>query len=440
MPNALLVATLARCFLAGEASAEAICDRATLTLGKSWPWLRPLTRRYLARFPGAHPPRRRQIESFLRQDRGLQAAERKHRAALEILDLIGPPAKMQPIGAAVSWNLPAIASVGDLAGWLGLEPGELEWFADLRDLSRAGTPQLSHYACAASIKRSGAIRLIEAPKRRLRAMQRKILSEILLPIPAHSAAHGFVRGRSIRSFAAPHVGKAVVLRMDVKDFFPSLRAARVQAFFRTAGYPESVADRLSGLCTHATPPTIWPSLNLQASPDLIRDAQLLYSRRHLPQGAPTSPALANLCAYRMDARLSGLARAAGATYTRYADDLAFSGGPGFDQGVERFSLHVAAILLEEGFHAHHRKTRIMRQGVRQYLAGVVMNEKINPVRADVDRLRALLHNCVRHGPHTQNRDGHADFRNHLRGRVAFIESLNPQKGARLRALFERIHW
>jgi hypothetical protein len=347
---------------------------------------------------------------------------------------------MRPTGAATPWNVPAIASVGELAGWLGLEPGELEWFADLRNLSAHRSPQLKHYTYAAALKRSGALRLIEAPKQRLKAMQRKILAEILLRIPTHPAAHGFVRARSIRTFAAPHIEKAVVLRMDVQDFFPSMRAARIQAFFRTAGYPESVADLLGGLCTHATPRTVWKNLPLQASPGWIRDAQLLYSRRHLPQGAPTSPTLANLCAYRLDARLTGLAQSAGAIYTRYADDLAFSGNSDFDKRAERFSLHVAAILLEEGFHAQHRKTRIMRPGVRQYLAGVVTNQKINPVRADVDRLRAILHNSALHGPNSQNRENHPDFRNHLRGRVAYVESLNPQKGARLRTIFDRIRW
>ena len=144
--------------------------------------------------------------------------------------------------------------------------------------------------------------------------------------------------------------------------------------------------------------------------------------------------------YRADCRLSALARAAGATYTRYADDLAFSGGEQFEKGVDRFAAHVAAILHEEGFAVNHRKTRVMRRGVRQYLAGVVTNEHPNVVRADFDRLKAILTNCARHGPASQNRDGHAAFRAHLEGRVAFVEMINPQKGARLRRIFEKIAW
>jgi hypothetical protein len=142
----------------------------------------------------------------------------------------------------------------------------------------------------------------------------------------------------------------------------------------------------------------------------------------------------------MDCRLTGLAKSAGAIYTRYADDLAFSGGESFDRGVERFATHVAAILHEEGFHVNHRKTRIMRQGVRQHLAGLVVNERLNVARADFDRLKAILTNCVRFGAEGQNRDAHPHFRSHLEGRIAFIESINPARAKRLRNIFDRIDW
>jgi RNA-directed DNA polymerase len=185
--------------------------------------------------------------------------------------------------------------------------------------------------------------------------------------------------------------------------------------------------------------------NIQLLRAQIRDNGAKRGRRcrddsHLPQGAPTSPALANLCAYRVDCRLSGLARSAGAEYTRYADDLAFSGNDDFERRVERFSTHVAAILGEEGFTVYHRKTRIMRQGVRQHLAGLVANQSVNVIRTDFDRLKATLTNCVRLGPASQNREGHPLFRAHLEGRVGFVETINGAKGMRLRRILERIVW
>jgi RNA-directed DNA polymerase len=352
---------------------------------------------------------------------------------------------MQPVAAAKVWSLPAIESVRDLAEWLHLSESELEWFADLKGLQSKPNPQgtgsrMTHYHYRTLSKKSGSLRLIEEPKPHLKQIQRQILSDILDRIPIHPAAHGFVKGRSIQTFAAPHVARRVVLSMDLRDFFPSFAARRVQAFFRTAGYPESVADLLGGLCTNAAPRSIWKDLEPGTDRSLVRYALSLYSRPHLPQGAPTSPALANICAYRIDCRLSGLTQAAGAAYTRYADDLAFSGDESFEKCVERFSVHAAAILLEEGFVVHHRKTRIMRQAVRQYLAGLVTNQRVNVVRADFDRLKATLHNCVRNGPLSQNREAHPCFRSHLEGRVGFVETINPEKGRRLRRIFERIQW
>ena len=299
---------------------------------------------------------------------------------------------------------------------------------------------LHHYHYRVLAKKSGNIRLIEAPKEKLKELQGVILREVLEKIPSHPAAHGFVKGRSIKTFAAPHVGRRVVLRMDLRDFFPSISGPRVQALFRTAGYPDAVADRLGGICTNAAPRGMWASLGKGLDPLAMTDARALYAWPHLPQGAPTSPALANLCAYRVDCRLSSLAKAAGAIYTRYADDLAFSGDEKFERCVERFALRAAAILMEEGFQVHHRKTRVMRRGVRQYLAGIVTNERLNVVRADFDKLKAILTNCVRHGAESQNREGHPAFQQHLDGRVGFVEMVNPAKGARLRRIFEQIRW
>jgi hypothetical protein len=232
--------------------------------------------------------------------------------------------------------------------------------------------------------------------------------------------------------------------MDLENFFPSFTGPRSQSFFRTIGYPEAVADLLGGLATNSVPRRTWREVLKQpgfalSQADVWR-LESVYARPHLPQGAPTSPALANLCSYRLDCRLSGLARTAGAAYTRYADDLAFSGDAGFEGCVERFAHRVAAILMEEGFTVQHRKTRIMRQSVRQHLAGLVTNQRLNVRRSDFDVLKAILTNCVRHSPETQNREAHPHFREHLLGRISFIESINGEKGKRLQAIFDQIAW
>ncbi len=345
---------------------------------------------------------------------------------------------MLPVPAAKDWKVPAIPTIGDLSDWLGVLPGELDWFADLAALTRGG--KLAHYHYRVLTKSSGSLRLIEAPKPYLKGLQQQILAKILDRIPPHTASQGFVKGRSVKTFVTPHVEKQVVLKMDLQDFFPSIIGARIQTVFRTMGYPESVADLLGGICSNATPRGVWKSLNASADVNDLFEARSLYAHPHLPQGAPTSPALANICFYRADCRLAGLAKAAGASYSRYADDLAFSGGDEFARTVERFAAHVAAILTEEGFVVHHRKTRVMRAGVRQRLTGIVLNHHANIPREDFDRLKATLTNCVRHGFDSQNREGHIDFRSHLEGRVAWVESVNPARGMRLRGLLDVVKW
>ncbi len=441
MHDSSLFGALAQALLAGERTVDLLVYRCTRMLGKSWRWLRPLAQRYLDKFGVATRPRHRDVVRFLRNDTGLQRARSKYPDELLVKEMLIAPHEMQPAAATRTWDLPAIDTPGDLAKWLGLDPGELRWFADLKALGyKNSREQLQHYHYRILAKRFGSIRLIEAPKPRLKDLQRQILLWILDKIPPHPAAHGFVKERSIRTFVAPHVAQRVVLRMDVRDFFPTFGGVRIQNLFRTLGYPEAVADLLGGICTNAAARDIWNEIAKDLGPVHVGDAKRLYARPHLPQGAPTSPALANISFYRLDCRLAALAESAGASYTRYADDLAFSGGEKFEKGVERFGLHVAAILLEEGFALNHRKTRVMRQGVRQHLAGLVTNQRPNIARRDFDRLKAVLTNCVRLGPESQNRERRPRYRAYLEGRLAFVEMVNPNKGKRLRETLEQVRW
>ncbi len=283
------------------------------------------------------------------------------------------------------WPVPKLATAGKLAKWLDIPIGRLDWLADVKGLTlKQDAPKLRHYVTIRLPRRRGKARLLEVPKPTLKAIQRQILHEILDLIPPHEAAHGFRAKRSIVSYVQPHVGRRIVLRFDLRDFFASVSAARVQAIFRTAGYPLEPARLLTGLCTTRTPDEV--------------PAEPRWRQRHLPQGTPTSPALANLAAYRLDVRLHALAQRLGAGYTRYADDLAFSGDSRLERAAKRVQVLVAVIAAEEGFELHFQKSRFMRRGVRQQLAGVVVNVRPNLKRGDYDILKATLHNCVRHGP------------------------------------------
>lgn len=323
-------------------------------------------------------------------------------------------------------------TIGELGTLLGVDAAELDALVDVRSMGARATPRQSHYAFTWIPKRTGGARLLESPKPRLRDAQRAVLDAILSKVPPHEAAHGFVRGRSVVSFAAPHVGRALVVRIDLEDFFGQVHAGRAQGIFRHIGASDTVARALAGLCTARTPSRVLR--RRPTSPDEPMEraerARMRLRGPHLPQGAPTSPALANLAAFRLDLRLAGLAARLGARYTRYADDLAFS----FDDARrprDRFVAMVSHIAREEGFDVAAHKTRWMRAHQRQVLGGLVVNASLRVPRAEVDRMRAVLHRAAIDGLDALMIDVVASRRlAHLRGRIEWCRTGSPSRRAR----------
>ncbi len=338
------------------------------------------------------------------------------------------PPKMAPTPAFATLDLPQWPTPQAMAEALCLTSRELIWLADVDGrAARCRRQSARHYHITSIRKRNGGHRLIEAPKQRLRTIQREILTEILNQIEPNPAAAAYSKGRSVIDSAAKHAGERVVLTLDLRRFFQSIPARRVRVLFRCLGYPLPVARLLTGLTTTRT------YVQVATSEDRMR-----LRVPHLPQGAPTSPALANLCAGRLDRRLNGLARRLGANYTRYADDLAFSGDGILKKPWLRHL--ISNIAADEGFAIATEKSRLMDASHRQTVTGIVVNRYVNLRRSEFDRLKAILTNCVRHGPASQNHAGHPAFQQHLDGRVTWLERLNPQRGAKLRALFNRIDW
>jgi len=411
----------AEAMLAGKWNLAAILGRVQQAIGSNPKELRPLVRRILKNFTA--PPSASELLAKLLADPTYEQLPLNVRRIYWTTPVMG---------LERGWKIPALRTSPVLANWLGITINELDWFADVQGRNpRQMERRLAHYTCRFVAKRGG-FRILEIPKHRLKSIQRKILHEILSRIPVHSAAHGFCSGRSPSTFASDHVGKAVVWRVDLKDFFPSIRASRVHAIFRSAGYPTLVSRMLTGLCTTKLATGV-------RSPD--SDSSLeIYRERHLPQGAPTSPALANLAAFGLDVRLSALSTACGATYSRYADDLVFSGDGDFARMRVRFRRAVWQIIAEEAFRANAVKSRWMTRGQRQHVTGLVVNQHLNIPRQAFDLLKAILTNCARTGPDGQNRLQIPDFRAHLLGRVAHVGSIAPERGKKLRAIFDRIVW
>ncbi len=330
-------------------------------------------------------------------------------------------------------GLPVFHTPEQLADWLGLPLNKVAWLVHRFSAGHAVSPEKAHYHYTWRQKRSGGFRLIESPKQTLKQVQVKILREILDCVATHPAAHGFVPGRSIVTNAVPHVGQGIVVKFDLTNFYTTVGFSRVVAIFRRLGYSREAAIWLGLLTTTAVPSNLpFDRAKLYAV--------LPYLRRHLPQGAPTSPALANLSAFHLDARLSGMAKSFGAQFTRYADDLTISGPVELSAGLRTLIPLVEQVIRRERFQSNRQKRQVLRANQRQSIAGVVVNIKTNVKRADFDHLKAILTNCVRLGPSTQNRLGVADFAAHLRGRIAHVIQLNAARGNRLLEIYNGIDW
>lgn len=387
-----------------------------------------------------YPPTEEALTALIRECRALQKLSRtlaRRNTRPEIP--LDPPASA-PAHRFVGLDIPPLCTGGDLANWLGLSVIELDWLADTRNrLSRPEARARPHYAVHWVPRRQGPPRPVEAPLPRLKAAQREILRGILNPVPVHPAAFGFVAGRGAITGAARHAGEEMVLTADLRDFFPSIPARRVHAIFRCLGYPGRVARLLTGLVTTATPRTAMGPI--EGAGPALHEARQRLAVPHLPQGAPTSPALANLAAHGLDRRLTALAESRGARYTRYADDLAFSGPrAGFGREATAFLARLGEIAADEGFALNTRKLRQMPAGQRQQVTGIIVNQRVGLAREEIDRLKATLHNCLRDGPSGQNREDHPAFRAHLEGRVAWMAQVLPHRGRRLAAMLDAIDW
>ncbi|MDB4786959.1 reverse transcriptase family protein [Planctomycetaceae bacterium] len=241
------------------------------------------------------------------------------------------------------------------------------------------------------------------------------------------------RNRSILTNAKPHCGQRVVIKYDLQNFYPSVRRNRIIAIFRGLGYNREVSIWLGRLTTTAIPSSIpFP----QEGPKGLRD----YLSAHLPQGAPTSPALANLSAFSLDLRLHGLTKSFAANYTRYADDITISGPDNLMKSLKTLIPLVQQVIREERFVVQNKKRKVIRNNQRQQICGVVVNKHTNYPRKEFDRLKAILFNCVRFGPDSQNHEGVPNFREHLSGRIGFVKQLNHARGQKLESLWKQISW
>lgn len=322
------------------------------------------------------------------------------------------------------FELPVWSQPHELAAFLKISLGQLAWLC-----YHCEAAPLDHYSHFSISKKSGGSRAISAPRPYLKAAQSAILSGVLNRVPVHESAAAFLTGKHIGDNAARHAhedsgGPIVVLRVDLKDFFPSITFNRIAGVFASLGYNVGISTLLALICTES--PRVEATFDGQKS-------FVALGERFVPQGAPTSPALTNLLCRRLDSRLSGLARHFGFVYTRYADDLVFSSAQ-TEARVVSLQRGVLEILESESFLVNPDKIAIMRRGARQSVTGLVVNGGDGPriSRRDLKRFRAVLHDIERNGVDAVSEKMGQSAQSYARGYVSFIHMVSPEVAVKLR--------
>lgn len=313
---------------------------------------------------------------------------------------------------------PELADEASLLAHLGISPAELKkiwWYRERM------------YTSFNIAKRSGKVRTITAPDRRLKIVQQKLAPLIGQLYRVRNPVHGFVQSRSVKTNAEAHMNRRFVVNIDLRDFFPTITEKRICGLLQSLSVGRRVAEVIARLCCIAN---------------------------HLPQGAPTSPVLSNMICFRLDAALLQIAKQSRAIYTRYADDITFSSyqppTPLFDgvvPAVGRFSPDLLSsalrtLVVGNGFEIHSDKAHYADRNSRRIVTGVKINAGLNVDRRYVRRIRAVLHSIERLGlPNAQAKyataGGKGDLAAHLRGKISYIAHLKGQTDPVVRSLAQR---
>jgi RNA-directed DNA polymerase len=316
---------------------------------------------------------------------------------------------------------PELTSEATLLAYLGMSAAELKkvWWYRSR-----------MYDNFEISKGKSGTRIICAPDERLKLLQRKIASLLNLIYRRRNPVHGFVNDRSIKSNALSHINSKFILNLDIESFFPSITENRVHGVLSALGVVDRVAAVLTRICCNSG---------------------------CLPQGAPSSPVLSNMICFRLDRELLAIAKAARCIYTRYADDVTFSGYQPLAllfEGVVPSPGPVAPDLLaaklrstfqSNGFRINPKKAHYADRHSRRTVTGLKVNEVLNVDRRFVRNIRAALYKVERDGPAAaqaifhETYGGTASISAHLHGKIAWLGHIKGQSDPVFRSMAERFN-
>lgn len=255
-------------------------------------------------------------------------------------------------------------------------------------------------------KKDGTKREINAPCMSLKVLQRWVLQNILYKVRVSQYSIGFTKngqGSPLVQCAERHKNNLYILKMDLKEFFPSIKRCRVYNQFLQLGYNTYASNLLTNICT---------------------------LHGNLPQGAVTSPYLANLVCYKMDIRIAGYCNKRDITYTRYADDLAFS----CDNRDVLRNIYgmIKKIVEDEGFMVNEKKTKFLTPKVHKEIIGVTVNDGVVKASKEMKKMvRTMIHFEIVSGDYSSN--------DKIRGYIAYIDSIEKNYRAKVIKYIEKYY-
>lgn len=324
-------------------------------------------------------------------------------------------------------GLPVIFDIGHLAHYMNISKDRLSEIAQRKD---------NYYYLMP--KKSGGMRRIIVPNDNLKEVQRWINRQILQAIEPLECVTGFVRGKSIMDNAKIHENKRFILNLDIENFFESITRDRVERLFYRLGYKQELALFLADICTTTLNEEY---IRWKFEEDAVYFESLMDRRMpFLVQGAPTSPAIANLICYGMDQKLMKYARRHGINYSRYADDITFS-----SDEIETLPnlRYIKRLMAEEHFALNDSKTKLLKDGMRQEVTGLLINGRVRVPRVYKKDIYRHLHFCLKYGGLGHLNRIHSQYnmsRDWLLGRIFYVNSVEPDEAKKMLYLFNRVDW
>lgn len=293
-------------------------------------------------------------------------------------------------------GLPVIQSIDDLS---------IQTHISKYTLYQLSINSDKYYKSYEILKKSGKTRPISQPSKKLKGLQSWILVNILNKVQVSTSCKGFRKGSSIYDNALPHKGANTVLTIDLKDFFQTVKSPQVYSIFSALGYNRSISTVFTNICTYAG---------------------------CLPQGSPCSPILANLSAWTLDLRIQGYVGKRGINYTRYADDLTFSGlNP---SKVLKIMPMIKQIIEGENFVINHAKTRVASSARAKIVTGLIVNDDdIGIGKKRYKDLRAGIHHLT-----LDSEQGNFSLLNQVRGWLSYLNSVDKYRLAKAKKYIKEL--